>query len=50
MSHHMYSMLNSLMSTGRRNSNRMSWAKMAVTGALVYFGSKMLFDMMDDND
>ncbi len=54
MFHHKYSMLgsmlDSLMSNGRQNSNRMSWTKMAATGALVYFGSKMLFDMMNDND
>lgn len=54
MFHHKYSMLgsmlDSLMSNGRKGSNRMSWTKMAVTGALVYFGSKMLSDMMDGND
>lgn len=42
------SMLESLMPN--HNQHQMSWTKMAVTGVLVYMGTKMLIDMMDDRD
>ena len=42
------SMLELLM-PGHKNED-MSWTKIAITGALVYMGTKMLIAMMDDND
>ena len=42
------SMLESLL-PGHRHDH-MSWTKIAVTGVLVYMGTKVLMDMMDDHD
>jgi hypothetical protein len=51
MSCYKHSMLDSFMNNiGGRKSCRMSWTKLAATGALIYLGTKMLRGMMDGND